>query len=80
MEIIMEKIFSILKSIDPTIDYEHEDNLIDGKVLDSLQIVTLVTEISNAFDITISPKYLEPRYFNSAEAIWEMVQDIQDEL
>ncbi|MBQ9032187.1 MAG: acyl carrier protein [Parasporobacterium sp.] len=76
----MEKILEILKAIDPTIDYENIDNLIDGKVLDSLQIVTLVTEISNKFDITISPKYLEPKYFNSVDAIWEMVQDIQDEL
>ena len=74
----MEKILAILKEIDPTIDYEHVDDLIDGKVLDSLQIVTLVTEISQAFDITISPKYLEPKYFNSVDAIWEMVQDIQE--
>lgn len=76
----MEKVLEILKGIDPTIDYMSIDNLIDGKVLDSLQIVTLVTEISQAFDITISPKYLEPKYFNSVEAIWEMVQDIQDGL
>ena len=76
----MEKVLEILKGIDPTIDYMSIDNLIDGKVLDSLQIVTLVTEISQAFDITISPKYLEPKYFNSVAAIWEMVQDIQDGL
>ncbi len=76
----MDEILEILNDIDPTIDYENEDNLIDGKVLNSLQIVTLVSEISDHFDITISPKYLEPRYFNSVEAIWEMVQDIQDAL
>ena len=76
----MEKVLQILREIDPTIDYEKEDRLIDGKVLDSLQIVTLVTEISKAFAINISPKYLEPRYFNSAGAIWEMVQEIQDDL
>lgn len=76
----MDEILEILNNIDPTIDYETEDNLIDGKVLDSLQIVTLVSEIAEAFDITISPKYLEPKYFNSAAAIWEMVQEIQDDL
>lgn len=76
----MEQILNILKDIDPTIDYEKETSLIDGKVLDSLQIITLVTEISKAFDINISPKYLEPKYFNSAAAIWEMVQEIQDDL
>ena len=76
----MDEVIAILNDIDPTIDYETEDNLIDGKVLDSLQIITLVSEISNHFDINISPKYLEPKYFNSAEAIWEMVQEIQDDL
>ena len=76
----MEKILKILKEIDPTIDYEKETSLIDGKVLDSLQIITLVTEISKEFEINISPKYLEPKYFNSAAAIWEMVQEIQDDL
>ena len=70
----------ILNDIDPTLDYENITNLIDGKVLNSLQIVTLVTTISDHFDIVISPKYLEPRYFNSPAAIWEMIQDIQDDL
>ncbi len=76
----MDEVLEILNDIDPTIDYETEDNLIDGKVLDSLQIVTLVSEISDHFDITISARYLEPRYFNSAAAIWEMVQEIQEDL
>ena len=76
----MDEVLEILNDIDPTLDYENITNLIDGKVLNSLQIVTLVTTISDHFDIVISPKYLEPRYFNSPAAIWEMIQDIQDDL
>ena len=76
----MDEVLEILNDIDPTIDYENEDRLIDDKVLDSLQIVTLVSEIAEAFDITISPKYLEPKFLNRAAAIWEMVQEIQDDL
>lgn len=76
----MDEVLEILMDIDPTIDYEKEDRLIDDKVLDSLQIVTLVAEIAEVFDITISPKYLENKYFNSAKAIWEMVQEIQEDL
>jgi len=76
----MDEVLEILQDIDPTIDYENVTDLIDGKVLNSLQIVTLVSEVSDHFDITITPKYLEPKYFNSVEAIWEMVQEIQDDL
>ena len=76
----MDELMEILEDIDPTIDYEHEDKLIDNKVLDSLQIVTLVSAISDTFDINISPKYLEPVNFNSVSAMWNMIQEIQDEL
>lgn len=75
----MEELLEILEEINPDIDYETEDRLIDGKVLDSFSIVTLVAEISDAFDIEISPKYLVPENFNSAEAMWKMIQVIQQE-
>jgi len=75
----MDELMDILMEIDPDIDYETEDQLIDGKVLDSFSIVNLVAQISDVFDIDISPKYLVPENFNSAEAMWDMIQTIQDE-
>ena len=69
----------ILMDINPNIDYENEKKLIDGKVLDSFSIVNLVAEISETFDITISPKYLIPENFNSVEAMWNMIQKITNE-
>jgi len=75
----MDELMEILIDIDPDVDYEHEEQLIDGKVLDSFRIVNLVAQISDAFDIDISPKYLVPENFNSAKAMWKMIQIIQDE-
>ncbi|MDD6022744.1 MAG: acyl carrier protein [Oscillospiraceae bacterium] len=75
----MDELMEILNEINPDIDYETEDNLIDGKVLDSFSIVSLVSEISEVFDIDISPRYLVPENFNSAKAMWEMIQTIQEE-
>ena len=75
----MEKLMEILMEINPNIDYENEKKLIDGKVLDSFSIVNLVAEISETFDIIISPKYLIPENFNSVEAIWNMIQKISNE-
>lgn len=75
----MEQLLEILRDIDPDVDFETENNLIDGKVLDSFSIVTLIDTISEEFDIEISPKYLVPENFNSAEAMWELIQKILDE-
>ena len=75
----MEKLMEILMEINPDIDYKNEKNLIDGKILDSFSIVNLVAQISETFDIEISPKYLIPKYFNSVDAMWEMIQTILDE-
>lgn len=69
----MEELLEVLRDIRDDIDYETEDNLIDGKVLDSFEIVTLVSEISDTFDITISAKYLVPEHFNSAKAMWDRI-------
>lgn len=75
----MQKLMEILMEINPNIDYENEKKLIDGKVLDSFSIVNLVAEISETFDIIISPKYLIPENFNSVEAMWNMIQKISNE-
>ena len=75
----MDELMDILMEINPDIDYETENRLIDGKVLDSFSIVSLVAEISDAFDIEISPKYLVPETFNSAKAMWNMICKIQED-
>lgn len=75
----MDELMDILTDLDPDIDYEKEDRLIDGKVLDSFSIVSLVAQIAETFDIEISPKYLVPENFNSAKAMWNMIQTIRAE-
>lgn len=75
----MEELLDILNEINPDIDYETETNLIDGKCLDSLSILTLITEICDTFDIEIGPKWMKNENFNSAKAMWNMIQAIQDE-
>ena len=75
----MDELMDILLEINPDIDYAAEDQLIDGKVYDSFSIVNLVAQISEVFDIDISPKYLVPENFNSAQAMWKMICTILDE-
>ena len=75
----MDELLEILNDINPDVDYETEDNLIDGKVLDSLSIIQMINEICDTFDIEIGPKWMRNENFNSAQKIWEMIQTIREE-
>lgn len=75
----MDELMELLEELNPDVDYETEERLIDGKVLDSFSIVSLVAQLADVFDIEISPKYLIPENFNSAKAMWKMIETIRDE-
>ena len=75
----MEELLEILQDINPDVDYMTEDNLIDGKVLDSLSIIQMINDICETFDIEIGPKWMRNENFNSAQKIWEMIQTIREE-
>lgn len=73
----MEEMLSILKGIRPDVDFENEKKLIDGSVLDSFDIIAIVSEFDEAFDIEIDAADLEPENFNTVEAMWELIQEMQ---
>ncbi len=75
----MDELMEILEDINPDVDYETETRLIDGKVLNSFSIITLVSNIQEEFDIEISPGDLVPENFNSAAAMWAMISRILEE-
>ena len=75
----MEKILEILKSIRNDIDYANEKALIDDGILDSFDVVSIVGELTDAFDIEISIDDMIPENFNSVEAISALVNRIIDE-
>lgn len=70
----MDKLMRILSELRSDIDFETEDALIDGGMLDSFDIVTLVAEIDDAFGIEIPAEALIPENFNSAKAIFALIQ------
>jgi len=75
----MDKIIEILESIRSDVDFEKEEKLIDDGILDSFDIVSIVGELCDIFDITITVDMMEPENFNSAKAIHELVESILDE-
>lgn len=75
----MEKLLDILNQIRSDIDYESEKTLVDDGILDSFDIVSIVSELSMEYDIDISIDDMTAENFNSAEAMLEMINRIQDE-
>ena len=78
MEINMYELISILSEICPGIDFDNEDALVDDGLIDSFDIVAIVTELKDYYDIDINVEDLLPENFNSAEAIWELVKSRRD--
>ena len=75
----LSTIIEILQDLHEDVDFESEDKLIDKKILDSFDIVTLISELSNEFDITIPADKIIPENFNSAQALAAMVEELEDE-
>lgn len=74
----MERVIKILKDLHPEIDFEKCTTLIDDQLFDSFDIVTTIAELSAEFDIEIPPQEIVASNFNSAKALYDMVQRLQD--
>ncbi len=75
----MEQLLAILNDLHPDVDFSAAEDLIDDGILDSLDIVTLVTEIHSEFDVTIPAEEIVPENFNSAEAIMALIERLDEE-
>ncbi len=76
-KIKMEELMNLLKTRYPDIDFEVEKNLIDGGVLDSVEVVDIISEIEELFEIEVTMEYIQPKYFQSVETMWEMIEELR---
>ena len=75
----MEKLLEILEQLRPDVDFKDCELLIDGGILDSFDIVSLVGQINEDFRVDISVEDLVPENFNSAKAIMALIDKLQEE-
>ena len=73
----MEKLLEILKGIRPDVDFEHEISLIDDGILDSFDVVSIISGIDDYFGVQIRINELTPDNFNSINNIWELIQKLK---
>lgn len=75
----METLIELLEEIIPGTDFENCTDLIDSHTLSSLAILSLIADLEEEFDISIPAVEIVPANFNSAAAMWAMIQRLQDE-
>lgn len=73
----MKELIELLNEIKPDVDYSEEKNLIDDGILDSLDVVSLASEINDRFDVEIGLDDLTPENFDSAEAIYTLIERLK---
>ena len=75
----MERLMEILEETRPEVDFETATTLIDEQILDSFDIISIVGEVNDAYDVEINADDLLPENFNSAEAIYELIMALKEE-
>ena len=67
-KLIMETLLEIL----------NETALIDDRILDSFGVISLISELEDQFEVEIDASEIVPENFNSADAMWKMIQRLQE--
>ena len=75
----MEKLIEMLEELQPDVDYATCEDLVDGRHLDSLAILALVSEIEDEFDVEIPTVEIIPSNFNSAKKIMALIERLKEE-
>lgn len=73
----MEELFKLLQNVRPDVDFKNETALIEDGILDSFDVVSIISEIDDQFGVQIRINELDPENFNSAEAIWNLIQSLK---
>jgi len=75
----MQQLKEILKEILPNVDWETEEDLVDEGILNSIDIITIISEITDEYDIKISTDEMRAENFNSVQAIYNMIKRLESE-
>jgi D-alanine--poly(phosphoribitol) ligase subunit 2 len=75
----MNELLTILRDLHPDVDFEQADDLVDSGILDSFDIISLIAEIDQQFDVRIPAEEIVPENFNSAMALHALIVRLADD-
>ena len=73
----MDKLIEILQSFNPSITAGMEKKKVTNGVIDSVDIVSLISELEDAFGIEIPMEDIVEDNFDTVDAMWAMIQRLQ---
>lgn len=75
----MEKLLEILESVKPGVDFKNEVGLVENGIIDSFDVVTLISLISQEFDVEFEVSEVSPENFNSAKFLYDTILRLKGE-
>ena len=75
----MEELIELLQDVRDDVDFETCDDLIDGKILTSFDIIQIIAAINETFDVEIPATQVIPKNFNSVKALYAMIEKLQED-
>lgn len=74
----MNEIIDILTELHDDVDFTTETGLVENGILNSLDIVAIISEIDDRLDVQIPAEEILPENFDSAEALWALVRRLDE--
>ena len=78
-DLTLDHMIELLEDVKGNVDYENCTTLVDDRVLDSFDILSIISSINDEFDVSVPAKDIVPDNFNSAQARLDMVKRLVDE-
>ena len=72
----MEELKQKLKEMYPAIDFDNEKELVSSGILDSIAVVSIISELEDMYDISVTMEYIQPAYFESVQTMWDMIEEL----
>lgn len=74
----MEKLLEILENVKPGVDFKSSSNMIEEGLIDSFDIVSIIANINEAFDIDFGVSEVVPENFATVDALYETIERIKN--
>lgn len=74
----MEALMEILEELHPEVDFNTCTTLVDDKIIDSFDIVSIISEVAEEYDVAIPAEEIVPENFNSAQALWALICRLEE--
>lgn len=71
------QLLHLLSQLHPEVDFETAEGLIDNKILTSFDVVAIVADLAEGFDVELGAVDIVPENFNSAQALFALIQRME---